>query len=65
MNTSDLRKMNIEELKKEQLNVVREKFNLRMEKFSKEITSTNRIKAARRELARIKTILTEKEGKKS
>ena len=65
MNTSDLRKLSIEDLKKEQLKAVREKFNLRMEKFSKETSRPNKIKLARRELARIKTILTEKEGKKS
>lgn len=61
MNVIDLRKMSMDDLKKEHLALLREKFNLRMQKGSGELTRTHVIKQARRKLARVLTILAERQ----
>ena len=63
MNTSELRKMSIEELRKELLALAKEQFNLRIQKgVSQQSPQTHLFRNARRQAARIKTILREKEG---
>ena len=57
MKAAELRKKNPEELNKELMDLLREQFNLRMQKGSGQLTRPSEIKRVRREIARIKTIL--------
>lgn len=65
MKAKDLRQKNVAELKQELLGVLREQFNLRMQKGSGQLSKPHQVKAARRNIARIKTILNEKAGNAS
>ena len=60
MNTKELRQKSAEDLKKELEATLREQFNLRMQKATGQLSRTHQIKEARRNVARIKTVLTEK-----
>ena len=61
MKANDLREKSVEDLNKELLDLTREKFNLRMQQGTGQLTQPHQIKAARRNIAR-KTILNEKAG---
>jgi large subunit ribosomal protein L29 len=63
MKANELRDKSVEELNKELLDLTREKFNLRMQQGTGQLTQSHQIKAARRNVARVKTILNEKAGK--
>ncbi|XID74738.1 50S ribosomal protein L29 [Alkanindiges sp. WGS2144] len=62
MNTKDLREKSVEELNaaldEQQLN----QFRLRMAKATGQLGKTHEVKETRRSIARIKTLLTEKQG---
>lgn len=60
MNTIDLRKKDIKELEDELLGLLREQFNLRMQAASGQLQQSHLIRQARRNIARLKTVLTEK-----
>jgi len=60
MKVSEMKEKGVEELNAELLNLKREHFNLRMQKGSGQLEKTHRIKEVRREVARVKTILTQK-----
>ncbi|MGV3344575.1 50S ribosomal protein L29 [Enterobacteriaceae bacterium LUAb1] len=60
MKATELREKSIEELNTELLNLLREQFNLRMQVASGQLQQTHLLKQARRNVARIKTLLTEK-----
>ncbi|OUD15611.1 50S ribosomal protein L29 [Thioflexithrix psekupsensis] len=60
MKASELREKSVAELNEELLALGREQFNLRMQKASQRLTNPARIRAARRDVARIKTVLHEK-----
>jgi len=60
MKVEELRAMSAEELKKELLELLREQFNLRMQKGSGQLTHLHLLKNVRLSIARVKTILTEK-----
>ena len=60
MKANDLRSKSIDELKQELIALLREQFNLRMQKGSGQAPKANLFKAVRLNIARIKTILTEK-----
>ena len=62
MKANDLRDKSVEDLNKELLELTREKFNLRMQQGTGQLTTPHLIKAARRNIARVKTILNEKAG---
>jgi large subunit ribosomal protein L29 len=63
MKATDLRNKTVDELEQELLSLTREKFNLRMQKGTGQLGRPHQIKAVRRNIARIKTILNEKAGK--
>jgi large subunit ribosomal protein L29 len=63
MTASELRQKTPEDLQKELLDLLREQFNLRMQKASQQLVQLSRISAVRRDIARVKTVLREK-GKK-
>ena len=61
MRPSELREMTIEELKEKEKELRKELFNLRFQKATGEIQNPMRIRAVRKDIARILTIITEKE----
>ena len=61
MRPSELRTMTIEELKQKEQELRKELFNLRFQKATGEIQNPMRIKAVRKDIARILTIITEKQ----
>jgi len=60
MKVSELKAMSVDELNKELQEARREQFNLRMQKGSGQLTRTHLLKNVKLNIARIKTILTEK-----
>ncbi len=62
MKPSELREKNVDELKQELLGLLREQFNLRMQKGTGQLSQPHRVKTVRREIARLKTILNQKVG---
>lgn len=62
MKASELRTRSVEELQSEQLSIQKEVFNLRMQRGLGQTPLTHLFRKLRREIARIKTILREKEG---
>ncbi|NOY64682.1 MAG: 50S ribosomal protein L29 [Nitrospirae bacterium] len=61
MRPSELREMTIEELREKEKELRKELFNLRFQKATGEIQNPMRIRAVRKDIARILTIITEKE----
>lgn len=62
MKAQELREKSVEELNTELLNLLREQFNLRMRVASSQLQQTHLLKQVRRNVARVKTLLTEKAG---
>lgn len=62
MNTSELRTKSAIELQNELLALLQELFNLRMQKGVGQTPKTHLFKKVKKQIARIKTILHEKEG---
>ncbi len=60
MNAKELRQKSADELKLELDNLLREQFNLRMQKGSGQLSRPDQVKKVRRSIARIKTLLSEK-----
>ena len=61
MNAQELRAKSSDDLRKELLDLSREAFNLRMQKGVGQLTRHSQVKALRRDIARVKTILSERE----
>lgn len=59
MDAKELRKKNPEELNTLLLELMREQFNLRMQKGSGQLSKPSEVKRVRHDISRIKTILTE------
>jgi large subunit ribosomal protein L29 len=62
MKASELREKSVEALKEELLNLLREQFNLRMQKSTGQLAQTHLLGKVRRDIARVKTIINEKAG---
>jgi len=60
MKIKDLRDKSVAELKEELLGLLREQFNLRMQLGSAQLARTHLLRDVRRNIARVKTLLTEK-----
>ncbi len=60
MKTAELRKKSSEELNKELLERRKEQFNLRMQKKVGQLPKSHLIRIARKDIARLKTVLNEK-----
>ena len=60
MKAAELKEKSVEELNAELLNLLREQFNLRMQYSTGQLEKTDQLKKVRRNIARVKTILTEK-----
>ncbi len=59
MKASELRKMTFKELQALGMDLLREQFNLRMQKGTDQLTKSSEIKRVRREIARVKTVIVE------
>ena len=62
MKAQDLRTKSVEELNNELVNLLGEQFKLRMQTATGQLQQTHQAKLVRRDIARVKTILTEKAG---
>jgi large subunit ribosomal protein L29 len=62
MKATELGEKSVEELNTELLNLLREQFNLRMQAASSQLQQSHMLKQVRRDVARVKTLLTEKAG---
>lgn len=62
MNAKDLRGKSVDELKNTLLELLRDQFKYRMQKATGQLTQTHLLKQARKDIARVKTVLTEKAG---
>jgi len=62
MKASELKDKSVEDLKTELNGLLREQFNLRMQKGTGQLSQPHRVSQVRRDIARVKTILNEKVG---
>ncbi|MCG9698453.1 50S ribosomal protein L29 [Shewanella sp. Isolate11] len=62
MKASELTQKSVEELNAELLGLLREQFNLRMQHATGQLSQTHQLKIVRRNIARVKTIITSKAG---
>jgi large subunit ribosomal protein L29 len=60
MKASEFKDKSVEDLKKELNGLLREQFNLRMQKGTGQLSQPHRVSQVRRDIARVKTILNEK-----
>jgi large subunit ribosomal protein L29 len=60
MNATELKAKSVEELNEELLGLLKEQFNLRMQHTTGQLEKTDQLRKVRRNIARVKTILTEK-----
>ena len=60
MNATDVRAKSDDELKDALINLRKEAFNLRFQKASGQLENTARVRQVRRDIARIKTVLSER-----
>lgn len=63
MNMNELREKTTAELNEELVALLREQFNLRMQKATGQLNKLHLLTEVRRNIARVKTLLNEKEGK--
>ena len=60
MKPDDLRAMTLDQLEDEALKLKKEQFNLRFQRATNQLENTARVRAVRRDIARIKTIAAQK-----
>lgn len=60
MKTAEIRSKNVDELQVELTNLRQEQFNLRMQRGAGQLANPARFGIVRKQIARIKTVLTEK-----
>lgn len=61
MKLQELREKTVKHLNIELINLMREQFNLRMQISSGQLKKTHLLKQARRNVARVKTLITQKQ----
>ena len=61
MKSEDLRTKSADELKESLVGLRREQFNLRFQRASGQLENTARVRQVRRDIARVKTILRDKQ----
>jgi large subunit ribosomal protein L29 len=64
MKVSDIRAMSPDQMEDAILNLKKERFNLRFQRATGQLENTSRLKEARRDIARIKTIVAQQRAKK-
>jgi len=65
MNVSEMKGKTEVELSGELSSLLQEQFNLRMQKGMGQMTNTNELRRVRRDIARVKTIMTQKTNESS
>ena len=65
MSTVELREKSVDELDQELLDLLKEQFNLRMQKSSGQLAQSHLLGQVRRSIARVKTVLNEKANEKA
>ena len=65
MNAQDLRQKNEMELREELSGLLREQFNLRMQRGIGQLATPHELRRVRRDIARLRTVLNEKKGEAS
>ncbi|MTI14915.1 50S ribosomal protein L29 [Sansalvadorimonas verongulae] len=63
MNAAELREKSIDELNTQLIDLLRDQFNYRMQMTTGQLKQTHLLKQVRRDIARVKSVLTEKAGK--
>jgi len=61
MKATELKSKSVSELQALLLDLSREQFNLRMQQGSRQLSNSSQMKSVRRDIARIKTVITELE----
>ena len=64
MKAADVRQMTLDQLGDELLKLKKERFNLRFQRATGQLENTSRLREARRDIARIKTIAAQVRAKK-
>ena len=64
MKIEDVRAMSADQMEDAILNLKKERFNLRFQRATGQLENTSRLKEARRDIARIKTIAAQQRAKK-
>jgi large subunit ribosomal protein L29 len=64
MKAEDIRAMSEDQMEDAVLNLKKERFNLRFQRATGQLENTSRLKEARRDIARIKTIAAQQRAKK-
>lgn len=62
MKVLELKEKSIQELNDLKLDLLKEQFNLRMQKGTGQLTKNHLLKNVRRDIARIETVITEKQS---
>ena len=63
MNATELREKSAEQLNEQLLTLLRDHVNLRMQKATGQLGQSHLLKQAKRDIARVKTVLNQKGGK--
>ena len=61
MKANELRGKSVDDLKQELQSLLRAQFSLRMQKATQQLANTSQIGKTRRDIARVRTVLTQKE----
>ncbi|HPE01268.1 MAG TPA: 50S ribosomal protein L29 [Burkholderiaceae bacterium] len=64
MNAKELRAMDVAALNKELQDLLKAHFSLRMQKATQQLQNTNQIRVTRRDIARVRTVLSQKAAAK-
>jgi large subunit ribosomal protein L29 len=64
MKATELREKSSDELQQELLGLLKDQFNLRMQKSTGQLAQTHLLSQVRRDIARVKTVLNNKVGEK-
>ena len=64
MKVADIRAMSPDQMEDAILNLKKERFNLRFQRATGQLENTSRMREARRDIARIKTVAAEQRAKK-
>ncbi|KUM37952.1 50S ribosomal protein L29 [Pseudomonas sp. EpS/L25] len=63
MKAKELREKSVEELNEQLLNLLRDQFNLRMQKATGQLGQSHMLSQVKRDIARVKTVLNQQAGK--
>lgn len=62
MKANELREKTVEQLNEQLLELLRDQFNLRMQKATGQLSQSHLLSQVRRDIARVKTVLNQKAG---